>query len=222
MDGEKMFRWSVFYELWMECDTAEERAELWQAIMEYGLFGKEPPKKFKRDFVNIRFILNKSKKISYLRSKAWEQHEWNQYTQWDEKRKPNDKAQKNPMEQMEQNGTNGTKQFYSLSYSNSTIDVTKKKYLEYVYLEDIEYKKLVEWYGKNVVDEMIEKLNNRIWENPKEKKRQKKSHYFTILNWFNRDWVKKLPVKSENESWVYENLRDQDVYLQELIKWKQK
>jgi hypothetical protein len=54
----------------MECDTAEERAELWQAIMEYGLFGKEPPKKFKRDFVNIRFILNKSKKISYLRSKA--------------------------------------------------------------------------------------------------------------------------------------------------------
>jgi hypothetical protein len=38
--------------------------------MEYGLYGKEPPQKFKRDFINIRFILEKSKKISYLRGQA--------------------------------------------------------------------------------------------------------------------------------------------------------
>ncbi|MBO7444265.1 MAG: hypothetical protein J6T69_05555 [Methanobrevibacter sp.] len=54
----------------MACDNIEERAELWQAIMEYGLYGKEPPQKFKRDFINIRFILEKSKKISYLRGQA--------------------------------------------------------------------------------------------------------------------------------------------------------
>jgi hypothetical protein len=54
----------------MACDNIEERAELWQAIMEYGLYGKEPPQKFKVVFVNIRFILDKSKKISYLRSEA--------------------------------------------------------------------------------------------------------------------------------------------------------
>lgn len=65
-----MFRCSVFYELGMECETSEERAELWQAIMEYGLYDKEPPQKFKRDFVNVRFILNKSGDISEKRSKA--------------------------------------------------------------------------------------------------------------------------------------------------------
>jgi hypothetical protein len=30
-----MFWCSIFYELGMACDTAEEKAELWQAIMEY-------------------------------------------------------------------------------------------------------------------------------------------------------------------------------------------
>lgn len=71
MEKLTMFRCSVFYEMWMACDTDSERLELWQAIMEYGLFGKEPPQKFKRDFVNIRFILDKSTKISEERSKAW-------------------------------------------------------------------------------------------------------------------------------------------------------
>jgi hypothetical protein len=54
----------------MECDSQEEKAELWQAIMEYGLFGTEPPSKFKRDFVNIRFILDKNKTLKQKRSEA--------------------------------------------------------------------------------------------------------------------------------------------------------
>lgn len=75
-----MFRWSVFYEMWMECDSVEEKAELRQAIMEYGLFGTEPPKKFKRDFVNVRFILEKNKSLRKKRSDAWKKWwapEWN-------------------------------------------------------------------------------------------------------------------------------------------------
>ncbi len=71
MSKATMFRWNIFYELWMACETSEERAELWQAIMEYGLYWKEPPEKFKRDFVNVRFILNKSVEISKKRSEAW-------------------------------------------------------------------------------------------------------------------------------------------------------
>lgn len=65
-----MFRCSVFYEMGMECDSQEEKAELWQAIMEYGLFGTEPPSKFKRDFVNIRFILEKNRTLKEKRSEA--------------------------------------------------------------------------------------------------------------------------------------------------------
>lgn len=216
MENSTMFRWSVFYELGMACDNVEERAELRQAIMEYGLYGKEPPQKFKRDFINIRFILDKSKKISYLRSETWKKwwaKQWNQNAV---------KNFENYQKQAKQAKTNKTSETYSLSNSNSISSNNKIQYLEYVYLSNIEYKKLIEWYWKSVIDKMIEKLNNWIWENPKEKKRQKKSHYHTLLNWLDKDWIKKLTPKSDNESWVYENLRDQDVYLQELIKWKQK
>lgn len=130
-----MFRGSVFYELWMTCDTAEEKAELRQAIMEYGLFWKEPPQKFKLIFVNIKFILNRSKEISEERRKAWKKHSWNQYTKWDEKRNVNQEAQTNSveqMEQMEQNGTNGTNQnsnslFTTTSSSNKEKKESKKK-----------------------------------------------------------------------------------------------
>jgi hypothetical protein len=34
------------------------------------MFGKEPPQKFKRDFVNVRFILDKSKSLKQKRSDA--------------------------------------------------------------------------------------------------------------------------------------------------------
>ena len=208
-----MFRWSVFYELGMACDDINERCELWQAIMEYGLYGKEPPQKFKRDFINIRFILEKSKKISYLRGQAWKKHTWNQYTKGDAKWK----AQKNHLEQMEQNGTNGTKQFYSYSNSISTNNISnsisnnsivRNKYLEYVYLSDIEYKKLIETYWEKVIQNEIENLNNYIGQ--KWGKDPYKSHYYTILNRLRKAWVKKLPTENklsnqfEIEDWVYD------------------
>lgn len=125
MDNATMFRGSIFYEMWMQCDTAEEKAELWQAIMEYWLYWKEPPQKFKLLFVNIKFILGRSRNISEKRSEAWKNHSWNQYTKWDEKRNISDKAQKNEVEQMEQNGTNGTNQ-NSISISTSSKKEEKK------------------------------------------------------------------------------------------------
>ena len=213
MDNWTMFRCSVFYELWMECDTEQERLELWQAIMEYGLFWKEPPQKFKRDFVNIRFILERSSKISEERSKAWKK--------WGAP-KGNKNAIKNKekqAKQAKQAKTNKTSESDSHSYSNSISSNNKINYLEYVYLSNIEYEKLVDLYWKKVVDWKIDDLNNYIWQEGKDKY---KSHYHTLLNWLKKDWAKKLPAKSENESWVYDNLREQDVYLQELIKWKQK
>lgn len=213
MENSTMFRWSVFYEMGMACETTEEKAELWQAIMEYGLYGKEPPQKFKMVFVNIRFILDKSKKISYLRSEAWKKwwaKKWNQNAV---------KNYQKQAKQPKQAKTTKTSETYSLSYSNSISSNNKIQYLEYVYLTDIEYKKLIETYWEKVIENEIENLNNYIWQKGKD---PYKSHYHTILTWLKKDGTKKLTPKSENESWVYENLRDQDVYLQELIKWKQK
>ena len=204
-----MFRWSVFYELGMACDNIEERAELWQAIMEYGLYGKEPPKKFKVVFVNIRFILDKSKKISYLRSEAWKKWWW---------QKGNSNAVKTfekgvkRAKQANWSKTNKTSETYSLSNSNSisSIDIRDNKilYLEYVYLTNTEYNKLIETYWKKIIDNEIENLNNYIWQ--KWGKDPYKSHYYTILNWLRKSWAKKLPTTTTQlndfqiEDWVYD------------------
>ena len=184
-----MFRGSVFYEMWMACETAEERAELWQAIMEYWMFGKEPPQKFKRDFVNVRFILDKSKSLKQKRSDAWKQHTWNQYTQWDSKRKSNQQAQKTSVEQMEQVGTNGTNK----NKNKNIKENIKRKDLENVLLSDTEYNKLIEKYWKWVIERKIEDLNNYIGS----KWKKYKSHYFTILERLRREWAKPLEKKQE-------------------------
>lgn len=96
----------------------------------------------------------------------------------------------------------------------------KRKFLEYVFLTDEEYNKLVTDYWTKVINSKIEDLNYRIGENPQEKKRQKKSHYNTLLKRLKNAWVEKKRPAPNNESWVYENLREQDLYLQSLIEWQ--
>lgn len=63
----------------------------------------------------------------------------------------------------------------------------KKQYLEYVFLTENEYEKLVEKYDKKFIDDKIESLNNWIGEKPTEAKRKKASHYHTILTWINME-----------------------------------
>jgi hypothetical protein len=60
----------------------------------------------------------------------------------------------------------------------------KKQYLEYVFLTDIEYEKLINKFNKELIEDKIESLNNWIGEKPNDKTRKKDSHYHTILNWF--------------------------------------
>jgi len=212
MEDAKMFRWSVFYELWMACDDVSERAELWQAIMEYGLYGKEPPKKFKRDFINIRFILNRSKQISEERSKAWSKHEGNQYTRWDGKRKSNDKAQNNVVEQ---NGTNGTnKNKNKNKKENIKKEVYKKKdsspkqlFGAIVELTQEEYGRLASKFGEQIVKKYIAFMDSYCAEHHK----TYTDYNLALQKWMAKDNVKELPQKKENvlrefeiEDWVYD------------------
>jgi hypothetical protein len=62
-------------------------------------------------------------------------------------------------------------------------NINKRKFLEFVFLTDEEYNKLIELYGNKVVDAQIENLNNYIGQNGKDKY---KSHYHALLNWINR------------------------------------
>lgn len=75
-------------------------------------------------------------------------------------------------------------------------------HLNYVYLTNEEYNKLIDDYWKRNIKEYIEKLN--IWIGSKWYKY--KSHYFTILNWLRKDWVKKIE-KIETEP-SDDNFRD--------------
>jgi len=75
---------------------------------------------------------------------------------------------------------------------NESKDI-KIKYLEFVLLTDIEYKLLIEKYTESQVKPMIERLNNYIGSTGK----KYKSHYHTILNWFNKD----TQVKPQGPQW---------------------
>lgn len=59
----------------------------------------------------------------------------------------------------------------------------KHKYLDLVYLSIEEFKKLEERFGKEMVDQMIERLNNYIGSTGK----KYHSHYHTILTWAQMD-----------------------------------
>ena len=85
--------------------------------------------------------------------------------------------------------------------TNEKKENLKRKYLEFVYLTDKQYNDLIDSYGVRVIDNEIANLNNYIWQNWKDKY---KSHYHTILNRLRRAWIKELPKKQENESWIYD------------------
>lgn len=77
----------------------------------------------------------------------------------------------------------------------------KEKFLEFVYLTKQEYDKLIDTYWEKVIKWQIENLNNYIWQKWKDKY---KSHYYTILSWNKKAWIKQIPKKKENESWIYD------------------
>ena len=88
--------------------------------------------------------------------------------------------------------------------TNENKENRKRKHLEFVYLTDTEYNKLIDRYWQRIVNDFIERLNNWIWEKPNSKDRKNRNAYFTILNRIKKDWIKELPKKQENESWIYD------------------
>jgi len=92
----------------------------------------------------------------------------------------------------------------NITSNNNTIknkENKKEKFLEFVYLTKQEYDKLIDTYWEKVIKWQIENLNNYIWQKWKDKY---KSHYYTILNWNKKAWIKQIPKKKENESWIYD------------------
>lgn len=69
--------------------------------------------------------------------------------------------------------------------------ISKDKYGEFALLTPTQYGNLIETYGKSIINQYIEKLNNYIGS----KGRKYKSHYHTLLTWISKDNIKKIPPK---------------------------
>jgi hypothetical protein len=68
------------------------------------------------------------------------------------------------------------------------IGVEKGKYLNFVLLLEVEFKKLVERFGEEATNGYIERLNTYIGKiGVKAANKKYSSHYFTILSWANKD-----------------------------------
>ena len=166
----------------------EQLGKLFRAIFDYTIDGKVTEDN--EILVAFMFIKNqldmdneKYQDIKQKRSEAGKKHKGNQYTKG------------NKMEQMEQNGTNGSDND-NVNVNDNDIykkkNIKKKKYGEFdnVLLTDEEYKKLEE---KDLLS-FIERLSTYVASTGT----RYKSHYATILNWSRKE-PKQVKENSERE-----------------------
>ena len=130
----------IWYYDWIDYANAMTDAELWmlfRKILQHVNDEEEItlPLDFRFAWEGIKKKLDEQKEkwnkkvetIKQQNSEKWKKHVWNQYTEWDDKRKSNNKAQKKAVEQMEQNGTNGTNGTMSWYINNTTISSSRKE-----------------------------------------------------------------------------------------------
>jgi hypothetical protein len=89
----------------------------------------------------------------------------------------------------------------------------KQLFLEFVYLTDDEYGKLLDKFGEQGVKDRIEKLNNYIGS----KGTKYKSHYHTILTWANRDKEKYFSASPQKVSTPISSSLDIDKFCSEKL-----
>lgn len=175
--------YELFYRIGKELPV-ELKAQYYDALMEYWLNGVLP---------TDPVILSLLQWPIYSIQKSEEQkNKKSEYMKW------NQNAVKNFENILKQRKTENDREKHierikkdiEIKENNKEI---KKKYLENVLLTDNEYEKLVEKYGKWVIERKIEDLNNYIGS----KWKKYKSHYFTILERLRREWAKPLEKKQE-------------------------
>lgn len=113
MNKDKFTCFRLTYEIGKSIQDKEMRLKFYDALMEYAFdWIKTNDPNLIPLLVWPIYSIDKSNKIYEAQSEKWKLHKWNQYTVWDWKRKPSQKAINNPVEQngtkwnkLEQNGT---------------------------------------------------------------------------------------------------------------------
>ena len=175
--------YELFYRIGKELPV-ELKAQYYDALMEYGLNGNLP---------TDPVILSLLQWPIYSIQKTEEQKKQkSEYMKWNKNAVKNFEniSKQRITENDREKHIERIKKDIEIKENNKEI---KKKYLENVLLTDDEYEKLVEKYGKWVIERKIEDLNNYIGS----KWKKYKSHYFTILERLRREWAKPLEKKQE-------------------------
>ena len=176
--------------------------EMWKqyydALMEYGLYWVEPSDPVILSL--LQWAMYSIDKFSEHRKKTSKSMEWNSnaVSSW-EKHKKQIETDWHSWEQMLSDGS-----IEEIEDIEDIKENIKRKYLDYVYLSDDECNKIRDRYWERVLKEFIERVDNRVWEKPNSKDRKWRDHYRTILNRIKRAWIKEIPKKQENESWIYD------------------
>ena len=170
--------------------------ELSYWIIQYGIYGKEPPTD-SSPFMLASFEQIK-KPIDTCRNKSWNaKKNWQKVLNQNEiKSKSND----NQIERKE-------KEKIKIKKENIKEKEPKKKYLDFVYLTDTQYNELLKIFWQEKLDNAIENLNNYIWS----KGKHYDSHYHTIRKW-NQEYIQEMKKRKK------ENAK-QDLPSEEWLLW---
>ena len=103
-------------------------------------------------------------------------------------REQNENGERTEREQNENNNNNVNK-------ANKENKAKKERYLDYVLLTDKEYNRLIDDYGKSVIDSKIEDLNNYIGSSG----RKYKDHNLTLRKFLKSDGIQKIEKKTKQD-----------------------
>lgn len=143
-------------------------------------------------------------KICKQNSEKWKNHVWNQYTEWDEKRKGNDKAQKKVVEQMEQTEQmehDSDSDIWLLSKDNNVEESTEQKNVNEMLYTSYPFKD--KWVDKEVCDKLIDKQFKK----------------WSTLNWMLKEMKLEL-LEMRVKQWTsHRYWRKMETWLREYVEW---
>lgn len=163
--------------------------ELSYWIIQYGIYGKEPPTD-SSPFMLASFEQIK-KPIDTCRNKSW-----NAKKNWEIVLNQNEIKKKS-----NENQTKRKEKEKIKIKENIKEKPVKKKYLEFVYLTDDEYSKLLNIFWQAKLDQAIENLNNYIGS----KWKHYDSHYYTIRK-RNQDYIKEIEKRKKELNTLKQDL----------------
>jgi DNA replication protein DnaD len=148
---------------------------------------------------NIRSALAKFKKYGFLTEEVTKVNRKIIIRNWNKYQTTNKVTNKEVTKRSQRGNKEVTTNKNDKNDKNEKNEKKKIKHLDFVYLFEDEYKKLIEQIGEDKTKKTIEKLNCYIGS----KGKKYKSHYFTILNWIKMEEDRKPNKKQKTFSGDY-------------------